>query len=106
MATTALDESPVLARGRTESDLSLKKIDEEKAPADGVYEKEVPYDDESTEELEVAIIEKAEDVAVKVGSHDMVSSLNQLTPFRRLSRRKMTPLSRCGLSGQYSWDLV
>ena len=75
MATTALDESPVLARGRTESDLSLKKIDEEKAPADEVYAKEVPYDDDSSEEVDVAVIEKAEDVAIKVGSRVLPSDM-------------------------------
>lgn len=65
-STTALDESPVLSRAHTESDLSLKKIDEEKAPVDQVYTKEVPYDDEVTEELDEGVIEKAEDVAIKV----------------------------------------
>lgn len=74
-STTALDESPVLSRAHTESDLSLKKIDEEKAPVDQVYTKEVPYDDEVTEELDEGVIEKAEDVAIKVGSPGLPSAM-------------------------------
>lgn len=63
MASTALDESPVLKREATASDLSLKKLDEEKATK--IYEKDVgSVDDES--ELETNVIEKAEDVAIKV----------------------------------------
>lgn len=59
----ALDESPELKHtDRTASDLSLRKLDEEKAP--DVIESEVVSDDES--EVNSAVIQKAEDVAVKV----------------------------------------
>ena len=52
----------VLRRERTESDLSLKKLDEEKAPPVDVLD---PSED-GHDDTDSVVIEKAEDVALKV----------------------------------------
>ncbi|GJE86746.1 OPT oligopeptide transporter [Phanerochaete sordida] len=52
----------VLRRERTESDLSLKKLDEEKAPQVDVLESS----DDGHDDTDSVVIEKAEDVALKV----------------------------------------
>ena len=60
----ALEDAPVLKREPTTSESSFKKIDEEKAAADVVENQVGLGDDES--EVDSTIIEKSEDVAIKV----------------------------------------
>ena len=79
MASTALDESPVLKRGGSvaASEVSLKKHDEEKA-ATKVFESETSSTDDDESEIETGIIEKAEDVAIKVRLRVVSIGLNDL----------------------------
>lgn len=60
----SLDNVQDLKRERTDSDPDLKKLDEEKTPASEVEILETS--DDGPDEIDSGIIQKAEDVALKV----------------------------------------